>query len=79
MARRADELAKRAAESVSLGQPLRRRLQDQFDQAKQFGIFAGRLTHEAGAHKMSSGDVARDSVVLDQRLPRKVNPRTRTT
>ena len=65
MRTRVDHLAKMAAESVSIGQVGRDWLQLRFEEAKQLAICVGRLTYEAGAHKLPSGEVVSDSVRFD--------------
>eukprot|EP00973_Karenia_brevis_P035543 4900274-Karenia_brevis.AAC.1 len=57
----ADALAKQAAETVRHPPSVRRRLKEEFQQAKELAMFVGRLTLEATAHKETNGHVARDS------------------
>eukprot|EP00973_Karenia_brevis_P050611 7026826-Karenia_brevis.AAC.1 len=51
----ADQLAKRAAEGVSVGWPFRKWLRDSYERAKQLAIYVGKLTYAAGAHVTPSG------------------------
>ena len=69
----ADILARTAADGGSIGQPGRERLRAQLRQAKELAIFVGRLTYEAGAHKMANGELARDSAGCPGHLPRRVS------
>ena len=57
----ADLLAKDAAEMIRLDEAVRRLLKVRFKQATEVAIFLGRLTLEAGAHRLPDGRIVRDS------------------